>query len=311
MSNCPMSNDQGHGPSSIEGHHNPTVRLLHERSSVRSFFADRPVPREVVDDVLLAGIHAPSGGNLQPFSIIKITSPQAARDLADMCKQDFIGQAPVNLLFCLDFHRLQRWAELEVAPFSATASFRHFWIGFQDTIIAAQNICTAADALGLGSVYIGTIVDYMLQASERFGLPKGVLPVVLLCLGYPKHRPQPRRKLPLTAIVHEEMYRELPDQELLESFEQKYPGRSDPETRTAATAERLDEIIETCREVHGVAFAQKCRERIAREGYIREAHRYFGLHYRANVMPRANERLLRAVKELGFTWFEPWQPYRD
>jgi nitroreductase len=130
---------------------NDTMKLLLERSSCRSF-EDRPIPDDVLNEILGAGIHAATGGNLQPYSIIKIADRQANKRLADLCEQEFIGTAPVNLLFCLDYRRLRRWAEAELCPFSAESSFRHFWIGFQDVVIAAQNICTATDALGLGSV---------------------------------------------------------------------------------------------------------------------------------------------------------------
>ncbi|MFZ5979432.1 MAG: nitroreductase family protein, partial [Candidatus Zixiibacteriota bacterium] len=127
---------------------NETIRLLCERTSLRNF-ADRPVPENILDLILEAGIHAPTGGNLQPYSIIKSESREVARKMAHLCgDQNFIADAPVNLLFCMDYHRLRRWAEFEIAPFTATSAFPHFWIGFQDTIIAAQNICTAADALG-------------------------------------------------------------------------------------------------------------------------------------------------------------------
>ena len=165
---------------------NETIRLLHERSSCRSFI-DRDIPEDVMRLVLQAGIHAPTGGNLQPYSIIEIREPGVRRTLAHLCgNQPWIAEAPVSLLFCIDFHRLQRWAELESAPFSAHRSFRLFWIAFQDTIITAQNICTAADALELGSVYIGTVMECFPDVKTMFSLPQGVFPVVLLCLGTPK-----------------------------------------------------------------------------------------------------------------------------
>jgi len=126
---------------------NETIRLLHERSSCRSF-ENRPIPADVLETVLAAGVHAPTGGNLQPYSIIKTEDPTVKERLTKLCgDQPFIATAPVDLLFCIDYHRLGRWAQLSTAPYTATSSFRHFWIAFQDTIIAAQNICTAADAV--------------------------------------------------------------------------------------------------------------------------------------------------------------------
>ena len=207
------------------------------------------------------------------------------------------------LLFCIDWHRLERWANLEVAPFTATSSFQHFWISFQDTVICAQNICTAADALGLGSVYIGTILLFLPELRDMFELPQGVFPVVLLCLGYPKARPRPRKKLDVDVIVHSERYRHLTDRELVDAFEAKYPDHKVP-----ITEERLETMAQVCREVHGEEFARRCVEKVKETGYITPVQRYFGLHYRANLMSQGNDTYLELMAEFGLNWFKPFQP---
>jgi nitroreductase len=281
---------------------NETIRLLIERASCRNF-ADRTIPRDVLDTILDAGIHAATGGNLQPYSIIKIERSETRNRLAEMCDQDFIARAPVNLLFCIDWHRLERWASLEIAPFTATSSFRHFWISFQDTIISAQNICTAADALGLGSVYIGTIMEFIPEVRDMFALPKGVLPVVLLCLGYPDSTLMVRRKLGRDVMVHEEKYQELDEQELKKVFGDKYHH-----AKIEKTDERIERIRKVCWKVHGNDFAQTCIDDIEQKGYINVAQRYFGLHYSADIMPDGNDGFLAMIKECGFNWFEVYKP---
>jgi nitroreductase len=282
---------------------NETLRLLIERSSCRSFY-NRAIPEDVMELILEAGTRAPTGGNLQPFSIIRIEKPEAKNRLAHLCEdQMFIAEAPTNLLFCIDWYRLRRWAELELAPFAATSSFRHFWISFQDTIIAAQNICTAADALGLGSCYVGSVLECFREIREMFELPDGVFPVVLLSLGYPKHRPEPRRKLDIGVITHSEKYRRLSDDEILEAFHTKYPYRG-----VEATAERVREMERVSRAVHGEDFARRCRERIEKTGRVNVAQRYFGLHYIADLMAQRNEEFLKTMKDFGLDWFEPYEP---
>jgi len=282
---------------------NETMKLLIERASCRNFTDDK-IPPDVLQLVLEAGVHAATGGNLQPYSIIKIEDEETRRTLAEWCGQGFIGRAPVLLLFCLDWRRLKRWAELEIAPFTGSSSFRHFWISFQDTLICAQNICTAADAMGLGSVYIGTVLEFIAELREMFGLPPGVFPVVLLCLGYPKTKPQPRKKLGVDAVVHAERYHEMADQALLDAFDDKYAGQ-----RVQITEERLETISDVCRQVHGEAFARRCVEKIKETGHITPVQRYFGLHYRANSMPQDNDAFLKLMEEFGFNWFKPFQPF--
>jgi len=302
MSKNKIPSHHGHKEKAVRTYPNETMKLLLERASCRNF-SDREIPEEVMNQILEAGVHAPTGGNLQPYSIVKIESRDTSRKLAEMCGQDFIAKASVNLLFCIDWHRLERWADLEMSPFSATSSFRHFWISFQDTVICAQNICTAADSFGLGTVYIGTVMDFMREMHGMFGLPKGVVPVVLLCLGYPKLELMARRKLKREIIVHNEKYQETDDNDLVDTYAEKYHH-----AKIEKTCERIERIREVCQKVHGKAFADKCLADIEEKGYINVAQRYFGLHYSADIMPDGNEEFLAIMKDLGFGWFEKFQP---
>lgn len=278
-------------------HSNETIRLLMERGSCRSF-SPRRISGTVMRRILDCGAHAATGGNLQPYSVIVIEKPVTNKKLAAMCRQQFIGQAPANLLFCIDLRRLERWAKLSGAPFTARDSFRHFWISFQDTVIAAQSICTAADALGLGSCYIGTVMEFLPLLKKMCALPRGVLPVVLLTLGYPLKRPQPRRKLDNAVIAHQEKYHDLPDAALLKAFADKHPG-----FKLEATLQRLKQFEKVCIKVGGKAFAAKCLARVRHQGCLNMAQLYFGLHYRADSMPDSNAKFLKQIERYGLGWF--------
>ena len=74
------------------------------------------------------------------------------------------------------------------------------------------------------------------------------------------------------------------------------------------TEQRLAEIEETCRQVHGAAFARRCLQKIEESGQISPVQRYFGLHYRASEMPQGNEDYVRQLQACGFHWFEKWSP---
>jgi nitroreductase len=295
-----MSDRQPNDPS--PSHANETMKLLFERSSCRNFL-DKKIPQKVLNAVLEAGTHSATAGNLQPYSIIKIEDHENKRKLAEMCGQSFIEKAPVLLLFCLDLHRNERWAKLEVAPFTATSSFRHFWVSLQDTIICAQSICTAADSMQLGSVYIGTVIDMPAELQALFKLPKGVFPVVLVCLGHPRSRPKAASKLGPDVVVHPEYYHELDDNQLLAAYDKKYKN-----VGLTVTQERLKTILDVCRAVHGEEYAEKCAERIRTKGFVNRAQHYFGLHYRADLMPKGNDQYLKIMEESGFNWFKEYSP---
>ncbi|MGI6130780.1 MAG: nitroreductase family protein [Bacillota bacterium] len=278
---------------------NETMRLLCERASCRSF-KDEPIPDEVLDAVLTAATCAATGGNLQPYSVIRVLDAQVRQRLMVLCgNQPFIGKAPVNLVFCIDFNRLERWAALEKAPFSARRAFRHFWISFQDVIICAQTVCTAANAMGLGAVYVGPVLECLEELKDLFKLPKGVFPVVMVCLGYPKGQLVPKRKLGVDVVVHDETYHEMTDEELLRAFDEKYGGQT-----FEATPDRVDSIAQACREVHGGAFAEEFLARVNRDGHLNMAQRVFGLNYPADEIPRRNQYIMGAARNAGFDWFD-------
>ncbi|MFW6173482.1 MAG: nitroreductase family protein [Elusimicrobiota bacterium] len=281
---------------------NETLKLLNERASLRSF-SDEPVKDETLKQILEAGTNAASGGNLQPFSIIKIRDKKKMEKLVELGNQTFIKAAPVNLLFCIDYYRLRKIAEIEKAPFTATSSFAHFWIALEDTVIVAQTVCTAADSLGLGSVYIGTIFtepETLKSCKQLFELPEGVLPVVLVSMGYPKVKPPIRKKFDIDTIVHSEKYRIPTDEELKKAVEKKYENQK---FRVSEDDERIDRIKEVCEKAHGKEFADEVVQEIKKNGYISTFQYRFGLHYRADQMPEVNEDLIKLIKEYGFDVF--------
>jgi len=278
---------------------NKTIELLYERASCRSF-GEEPIPDETLDVVLAAAAHAATGGNLQPYSIIKVLDSEVRQRLMALCgDQPFIGQAPVSLVFCIDFRRLERWAALEKAPFSARRAFRHFWISFQDVVICAQTVCTAANAMGLGAVYVGTVLECLEELRDLLKLPKGVFPVVMVCLGYPRGQLVPKQKLGVDVVVHDEVYREMTDEELLRAYDEKYGGQT-----FEATPERVDSIARACREVHGDDYAEEFLARVKQDGHLNMAQRMFGLNYPADEMPRRNRRIIGAARNAGFDWFD-------
>jgi nitroreductase len=278
------------------------MTLLHTRGSVRNF-EDKPIPEELLQQVLQAGIHAPTGGNLQPYSIIRIENRETNIKLGEMCWQKFIGTAAVNLLFCIDWRRNRRLAEIGAAPFTAQNSFRHFWISFQDTIITAQNICTAADAAGLGSCYIGTILEHMETLIEMCELPDGVFPVVLLCLGYPKTGPSVANKLGQEIMVHHETYSDIPGDQLFEAYLSRERHR-----KLEPTDERMEKLRSVCRKIGGEDLVQHCEQMVGDANSINPVQYRFGLHYPADEMPVGNPGFIELFRKMGFGWFDDWSP---
>ena len=277
---------------------NETLKILFERSSVRSFLSKK-VPENILKKVIEAGLHSASAGNLQPYSIIKVEDEERKKLLAELCLQKFISKAPVLLIFCLDFHRLERWTKLSNAPFTAVQSFRHFWVAFIDVSICAQTVCTAAESFGLGSVYIGTIIESAERVRDVLKLPEKVFPITLVCLGYPSVRPKPQKKLGYDIIVSNEEYYEPSDEELLKAFNEKYDR-----IKVKVNKERLKLAEEVYRNLFGEELAKIFCEKIRALGYFNPAQYYFLLHYRSDLMCRGNELFVKMLERAGLKFFK-------
>jgi FMN reductase [NAD(P)H] len=272
-----------------------TIDLLMNRSSLRNF-SDRDVPDKVIETILKAGMQAATGGNLQPYSIIVLKNGRVKEKVASLFEgQPWVKRSPVHLIFLLDQYRMKRWAEAEHAPFTAMNCLSHFVIGMQDAIICAQNVCTAAGALGLGTVYIGTIIHMALEIKKLLKLPDYTFPVTLLCVGYPargKRNVSPR--LPYEAVVHEERYGDFTDEEVRDWYDDKYGHWK------SSSRDLIDTAMASTAAVLGKRRGKKIEKLVGERGFITMAQRYFGTHYRADRMPSYDGNLIESIFRLGF-----------
>lgn len=207
---------------------NEVLRSLHQRKSVR-VFTEQSVSQEDKRAILEAACAAPTAGNQQLYTILDITD-QAVKDrLAVTCdNQPFIAKAPVVLIFCAD---CQKWYDAFAcggcAPRRPGAG--DLLLAVSDANIAAQNAVTAAESLGLGSCYIGDIMEQCETHRSLLHLPDYVFPAAMLVIGHPtrqqKERVKPER-CALEHIVHENAYRRMEGPELKAMLEKNAGERS-------------------------------------------------------------------------------------
>ena len=197
-----------------------TIRQLNERKSVRVFL-DREIKQEEKNAILNAACQAPTAGNQQLYTILDVTDPEIKARLVDTCDhQPFIADAKLVLIFCAD---CKKWYDgfryAGCAP--RLPGVGDLLLAVSDANIAAQNAVTAAESLGIGSCYIGDIMENCGEQRALLNLPPYVFPAAMLVFGYPtdqqKERIKPRRA-DMAHIVHENGYREMDADELRELF---------------------------------------------------------------------------------------------
>lgn len=208
---------------------NETIAQLHARRSVRAF-TDEPVSASDERAILEAACQAPTAGNQQLYAII-VVRDQAKRDaLARTCdNQPFIASAPLVLAFCADVRRWPRAFSLAGAA-PREAGVGDLMLAVEDALIAAQNAVVAAESLGIGSCYIGDILENCEEQAQILGCPRHVVPVSVLVMGHPTGSQLERRKPgrhALEDIVFEDAYEDLPDERLLRALRAKAPAGRD------------------------------------------------------------------------------------
>lgn len=194
--------------------------LIHNHRSIRKYRPD-PVPEDVLEELLAAGIRASSSGNMQVYSII-VTRERAIREqlFFPHGRQGMVLNAPLLLTFCADFNRMRKWLALNDAPDNFD-NYMSFMVAAIDAILVSQNVALAAEARGLGICYMGTTLAHCDQIGEILRLPKGVVPVVGFSLGYPDEDPAPRDRLPLDGLVHDEVYQDYSDERIEEIYRER------------------------------------------------------------------------------------------
>jgi FMN reductase (NADPH) len=198
---------------------NHTLDLINKRRSTRTF-SDRPISEETLLTLKEATLRAPTAGNMALYSIVEVTDQAKKDQLAIICdNQPMIGKAPIVWVFLAD---MQKWVNyfkesgaVARADEAGHAAWRAPGLGdlhlcMQDAIIAAQNAVIAGEALGLGSCYIGDVIENFEDLRSLLDLKQYTIPAAMLIFGYPAQTQSTKQspRCPVDAIFMENRYKE-------------------------------------------------------------------------------------------------------
>lgn len=181
------------------------IDVMKKRRTIRKY-TKQDIPDTLLNELLEVATRASNTGNMQLYSVV-ITRDQANKEKLAPAhfNQPMITQAPVVLTFCADANRFVKWTEQRdaVAGFDNLQTFIASTI---DAMLFAQTFCNAAEEKGLGICYLGTTAYNADQIIKALSLPLLVVPIVTVTVGYPDGMPEQVERLPLEAIVHQEIY---------------------------------------------------------------------------------------------------------
>lgn len=200
------------------------AQAIQQRRSIRGFKSD-PVSHEMILQMLEAARLAPSASNMQPWRFVVVTDAEEKKGLRRIClDQAFIEEAAVVFVASADLSAYSREASrrryqefidagVELSGLFADSRFRSL-VDYMpepepkavvapataNTYIAIEHLVLMATALGLGSCWVGAIMDQQ-AIKALLGLPENVIVVALVAVGYPKSVPPPRPRLSLEEIL--------------------------------------------------------------------------------------------------------------
>lgn len=194
--------------------------ILNNRKTIRKYL-NKNIDDSLLNELLNSACRTSTTGNMQVYSIV-VTKDDTLKEELSPChfNQPMIKEAPVVLTFCADYNRFNLWCKQNNAE-PGYDNFLSFMTGAVDALIAAQTFCVAAEAKGLGICYLGTTTYTADKIIDILNLPKGVIPLTTITLGWPDEDPVQVERLPLEAIVHKEKYRNYSPDDINRYYKEK------------------------------------------------------------------------------------------
>jgi len=250
--------------------------LILERTSIRNFDKDKNVQESALNKILIAGIRAPSAGNIQPRTIIVVKDETVRERLYELCEnQAFMKDAPVWIVICCDLHRHLKAAKLTGVGYNFTGILPYTF-GVLDAALSLENMVIAAEALGLGSVIIGSIIEHPEKVKELLGLPEHCLALSILCIGYPHKKPGIREKWDCDVIVCRDRYKDIEAEDVSEYWK-KFISRDLKRSGKEPSEEEIEKIL---------------TERSYGKAYSR--------HYTEEFIKTTSQKLMKFLRKQGF-----------
>ena len=245
---------------------NETINVQLDHRTIREF-KDEKLDDSILNKLLDVANRAPTSNGLQLSSIIKITDQEIKNQLAKNGEQEYMRRAPYLWIFIVDLFRNYTIATENGEENDQMIGFDRFMQGYNDAMIAAQNVTVAAETLGLGVNYFGNIHNNTQRVIDLLDLPKLTYPVVGLGFGLPNQEPQLKPRMSMDIKTFENHY------EVYDNYMEKIADY-DKEMTTyydlRDANRRSDSFSSQIRKKQGSVIAQRDRmfETLVNQGFI-------------------------------------------
>lgn len=246
------------------------MELLNKHITIRKF-KEKEVHSSVLTSILHSGSRASTTGNMQLYSIVVSKKKEQLNQLIPLhFNQSVVKSAPVLLTFVADFNRFSKWCRLNSAV-PGYDNFISFYNASIDALLCAQNVCIAAENLGLGICYLGTTIYNAREIIKVLDLPELTFPVTTVAIGYPDESPFTTDRLPLEGIVHREKYMDYTSESLGKLYKLKEELESSKKFVEENGKQTLAQVYTDVRykKKDNEFFSDKMLEVLKEQGFIR------------------------------------------
>jgi len=174
-------------------------------------FKNEGITTEVFEQLIEVARRTPTANGMQASTIIRVTDPEKKKEIAAVCKQEYVARAPELLIFVADQYRNYKIAEGKDCNEPSARDMDRFFSAFTDACLTAQNIVNAAESIDLGVVFLGSVLNDAEKIIEILDLPELTMPVVGLGLGYPNQNPQLKPRMNMDLRLFENTYKQFDD----------------------------------------------------------------------------------------------------
>ncbi|MCQ2217535.1 MAG: nitroreductase family protein [Paludibacteraceae bacterium] len=194
--------------------------LLKERKTIRKY-KQETISDQIIEEMLECAFRTPTTGNMQLYSVVINKDEKKKALLAPThFNQPTFTNAPVSLTFCADYNRFIKWCECRNAK-PGYDNFLSFMTAAMDALLVAQSFCLLAESKGYGTCFLGTTAYNAESIAKILELPKFVVPILTLTIGIPDENAQLQDRLPASALIHHETYKDYTNEDIDQIYKEK------------------------------------------------------------------------------------------
>ncbi len=203
---------------------NKVIESIQNHRSIRQYKEDA-VSDDMLHEIIQSAQSMPNSINGQQTSVIVVRDQETKNKIAEIAGgQPWIAEAPVFMLFVLDFYKTDLAAKKNGLEQVIHTSIEGTMVGAVDVGLNMAGAMIAAESLGLGTVPIGGIRKDPKSMIELLGLPEKTFPVAGLTIGHPENKSHKKPRLPLATYRHDESYKTEGLIEEINNYDQKMEG---------------------------------------------------------------------------------------